>query len=231
MPTTFDWRIGILNRKPIFACKYFMADDHWQIVRPDLNGDGRYGKSETIPVELAPRRAVSVALKAANLIGDGLYGVDVKESNKKFYVIEVNDNPNIDVGRGRRRAARRALQPHHGTLSRPHRTQQGGIGRLMSRPNPLAPAFEAFGVEIEYMIVDARTLDVRPITDRVLEAVAGEITSDVEAGDITWSNELSAHVIELKTTEPARSLAPLPAELSRQRPSHQLDSGTAGSAA
>jgi glutamate---cysteine ligase / carboxylate-amine ligase len=72
--------------------------------------------------------------------------------------------------------------------------------------------FEAFGVEIEYMIVDARTLDVRPITDRVLEAVAGEIVSDVEAGDVTWSNELSAHVIELKTTEPARSLAPLPAQ-------------------
>ncbi|HET6323512.1 MAG TPA: hypothetical protein VFG04_02335, partial [Planctomycetaceae bacterium] len=66
--------------------------------RPDVNGDDRYGKSETIPVELAPRRAVGAALKAANLIGDGLYGVDVKESNKKFYVIEVNDNPNIDVG-------------------------------------------------------------------------------------------------------------------------------------
>lgn len=98
VPTTFDWRIGILNRKPLFACKYFMAQDHWQIVRQDVNGDGRYGKSETIPVELAPRRAVAVALKAANLIGDGLYGVDVKESNKKFYVIEVNDNPNIDVG-------------------------------------------------------------------------------------------------------------------------------------
>jgi glutamate---cysteine ligase / carboxylate-amine ligase len=71
--------------------------------------------------------------------------------------------------------------------------------------------FEAFGVEIEYMIVDARTLDVRPITDRVLEAIAGEIVSDVEMGEITWSNELTAHVIELKTTGPARSLAPLPA--------------------
>jgi len=72
--------------------------------------------------------------------------------------------------------------------------------------------FEAFGVEIEYMIVDADTLDVRAITDRVLAAVAGEITSDVEVGAITWSNELAVHVIELKTTEPARSLAPLPAE-------------------
>jgi glutathione synthase/RimK-type ligase-like ATP-grasp enzyme len=98
VPTSFDWRIGILNRKPLFACKYFMADQHWQIIRPESNGDDRYGKAETIPVELAPRRVVSAALKAANLIGDGLYGVDVKESNKKIYVIEVNDNPNIDVG-------------------------------------------------------------------------------------------------------------------------------------
>ena len=75
-----------------------MAQNHWQIVQQDSNGDSQYGKCETIPVELAPRRAVGAALKAANLIGDGLYGVDVKESNKKFYVIEVNDNPNIDAG-------------------------------------------------------------------------------------------------------------------------------------
>jgi glutamate---cysteine ligase / carboxylate-amine ligase len=80
----------------------------------------------------------------------------------------------------------------------------------MSEASPLH-LFEAFGVEIEYMIVDARTLDVRPITDRVLKAIAGEIVSDVEMGEITWSNELTAHVIELKTTGPARSLAPLPA--------------------
>lgn len=75
--------------------------------------------------------------------------------------------------------------------------------------------FDAYGVEIEYMIVDAKTLDVRPITDRVLEAVAGEIVSDIEDGEITWSNELSAHVIELKTTEPAGSLAPLPAAFNK----------------
>jgi len=35
---------------------------------------------------------------AANLIGDSLYGVDVKQVENKFYVIEVNDNPNIDAG-------------------------------------------------------------------------------------------------------------------------------------
>jgi len=96
LPTTFDWRIGIVNRQPLYACKYFMAKGHWQIIRPDRLGPDRYGRSETLPVELAPRRAVQAALRAANLIGDGLYGVDVKESNGKFYVIEVNDNPNID---------------------------------------------------------------------------------------------------------------------------------------
>ena len=99
LPTTFDWRIGILHRTALFASKYFMPDDHWQNIRPDVDGDGRYGKSEAIPVELAPLTASrSATLKAANLIGDGLYGVDVKESNKKFFVIEVNDNPNIDAG-------------------------------------------------------------------------------------------------------------------------------------
>jgi len=96
--TTFDWRIGILEQRPFYACKYHMAPQHWQIINRADSGSGRYGRVETIPVELAPRRAVSLALKAANLIGDGLYGVDVKQSGKLFYVIEVNDNPTIDAG-------------------------------------------------------------------------------------------------------------------------------------
>lgn len=98
LPTEFDWRIGILDGRPLYACKYYMAKGHWQIIQHDEKGDDRYGKAETLPVELAPRKAVSLALKAANLIGDGLYGVDVKQSGGQFYVIEVNDNPNIDAG-------------------------------------------------------------------------------------------------------------------------------------
>jgi glutathione synthase/RimK-type ligase-like ATP-grasp enzyme len=47
---------------------------------------------------MAPQKVVQLALKSANLIGDGLYGVDIKESNGKYYIIEVNDNPNIDAG-------------------------------------------------------------------------------------------------------------------------------------
>ena len=98
LPTTFDWRIGILDQRPLYACKYFMARNHWQIIKRDDSGQSDYGKFETLPVELAPKRAVRAALKAANLIGNGLYGVDVKQSGEKFYVIEVNDNPSIDAG-------------------------------------------------------------------------------------------------------------------------------------
>ena len=96
LPTTFDWRIGIIDREPLYACKYYMAKGHWQIIKQDAEGHERYGKAETIPVELAPRAAVRAAVKAANLVGDGFYGVDIKESNGEFYVIEVNDNPSID---------------------------------------------------------------------------------------------------------------------------------------
>jgi glutathione synthase/RimK-type ligase-like ATP-grasp enzyme len=46
----------------------------------------------------APTGAVEVAVKAANLIGDGLYGVDVKQSGDRFLVMEVNDNPNLEAG-------------------------------------------------------------------------------------------------------------------------------------
>ncbi|MCH5375821.1 MAG: glutamate-cysteine ligase family protein, partial [Planctomycetes bacterium] len=71
----------------------------------------------------------------------------------------------------------------------------------MTRP-PVFHLFERFGVELEYMIVDARSLDVLPITDRVLHAVAGEYLSEIELGAISWSNELALHVIELKTSDP-----------------------------
>ncbi|MBI1312677.1 RimK family alpha-L-glutamate ligase [bacterium] len=98
LPTSFDWRIGILDRKPLFACRYFMAPGHWQVIRQEEHGNDRYGKHDTLPVETAPTKAVRLALKAANLIGDGFYGVDIKESNGRFFVIEINDNPNVDSG-------------------------------------------------------------------------------------------------------------------------------------
>jgi len=79
-----------------------------------------------------------------------------------------------------------------------------------ARPPRRLRLFEAVGVELEYMLVDAATLDVLPRTDEVLKAVAGRWESEVDLGEISWSNELVLHVIELKTTAPAPELAPLP---------------------
>jgi glutathione synthase/RimK-type ligase-like ATP-grasp enzyme len=41
---------------------------------------------------------VGMALRAAKLIGDGFHGVDIKQIGKRLYVIEINDNPNVDAG-------------------------------------------------------------------------------------------------------------------------------------
>lgn len=71
--------------------------------------------------------------------------------------------------------------------------------------------FEATGIELEYMIVDRDSLAVRPYSDRILAAVAGQVESEVERGPLSWSNELVMHVIELKTNGPASALEPLPA--------------------
>ena len=99
VPTEFDWRIGVLDGQPLFACRYYMADGHWQILKRDEGGKKEdVGRAETVPVEMAPTRVVKTALKAANHVGKGLYGVDLKEVSGKVYMIEVNDNPNIDHG-------------------------------------------------------------------------------------------------------------------------------------
>ena len=98
MPTDYDWRVGIMNGKPLYVCKYFMAQNHWQIINWKQTDEPKDGKSQTIAVEDAPYALIDMALKATALIGKGLYGVDIKEVNGKFYVIEINDNPNIDVG-------------------------------------------------------------------------------------------------------------------------------------
>ncbi|MDH5672233.1 MAG: glutamate-cysteine ligase family protein [Myxococcales bacterium] len=78
----------------------------------------------------------------------------------------------------------------------------------MSADQPLH-LFSAFGIELEYMIVDAGTLSVKPIADELLKLVGGGYEMEVERGPIAWSNELALHVIELKTNGPAGSLAGL----------------------
>ena len=97
MPTEFDWRVGIFDRQPLFVCRYYMAQGHWQIYH---HGEKRSaeGDAETIAVQHAPREVLELALRTANAIGDGLYGVDIKTVNGRHVLMEINDNPNIDHG-------------------------------------------------------------------------------------------------------------------------------------
>jgi glutathione synthase/RimK-type ligase-like ATP-grasp enzyme len=98
MPTDYDWRIGMLNRQPIYACRYFMSRGHWQIYQHHQSGRVSSGDFDCVDLKMVPQQVIDAASKAANLIGAGLYGVDLKEIDGKAFVIEVNDNPSIDHG-------------------------------------------------------------------------------------------------------------------------------------
>lgn len=94
--TQYDWRIGVLNNKPLYACRYYMVDNHWQIYK---HGETtKSGDFDTLPTFEVPRQVLDVAVKSARLIGNGLYGVDIKQSTDRVVVIEVNDNPSIESG-------------------------------------------------------------------------------------------------------------------------------------
>jgi len=98
MYTTFDWRVGILDGQALYACQYFMSRGHWQIYNHGQNAAQKSGGFKTLPVREAPNEVIKLALKATGLIGDGLYGVDLKQAGERTVVIEVNDNPSIDAG-------------------------------------------------------------------------------------------------------------------------------------
>jgi glutathione synthase/RimK-type ligase-like ATP-grasp enzyme len=97
VPTDFDWRVGVLGGRPLYACRYGMAPGHWQIVQRDEDGVHE-GDFATMAVADAPEDVIRLAVRAGACIGDGLYGVDLKVVRGRPVVIEVNDNPNLDDG-------------------------------------------------------------------------------------------------------------------------------------
>lgn len=98
IPTEYDWRVGVLGGQPLFAVHYLMAKKHWQIVNHERAGKPEQGGIKTFTLREAPPAVVDTAVRAARCIGDGLYGVDLKETSHGVFVIEVNDNPNLDHG-------------------------------------------------------------------------------------------------------------------------------------
>jgi glutathione synthase/RimK-type ligase-like ATP-grasp enzyme len=97
LPTEFDWRVGVFDGQPLWVAKYFMAHKHWQIYK-NQKGGRIAGKVECIKVDDTPEYVIKTALRATKLIGNGLYGVDIKTNGKRTYVVEVNDNPSVEAG-------------------------------------------------------------------------------------------------------------------------------------
>ncbi|MFG0262022.1 MAG: glutamate-cysteine ligase family protein [Novipirellula sp. JB048] len=75
------------------------------------------------------------------------------------------------------------------------------------------PLFSAYGIELEYVIVDRVTLAVQSCADRVLQSLShvphDHFPADFSAGLCSWSNELALHVIELKISDPIANLTRL----------------------
>ncbi|MDX1466351.1 MAG: RimK family protein [Halomonas sp.] len=97
LPTEYDWRIGVLDGEVLFASRYYMARGHWQIYDHSGARVKSGGFTTHDPAEVPPA-VIRAALKATRLIGDGFYGVDIKQAGERVVVIEVNDNPNVDAG-------------------------------------------------------------------------------------------------------------------------------------
>lgn len=99
LPSDFDWRVGVYDGRPLYVAKYFMAPGHWKIINV-VEGQQEVieGKTQAMTISEAPEQVISAAVRAANLIGRGLYGADLKQVEDRVYLIEVNVNPNIDAG-------------------------------------------------------------------------------------------------------------------------------------
>ncbi len=98
LPTEFDWRVGVLAGEPLFVCQYRMARGHWQVVKYRPDGSSREGGFRAFGLDQAPREVIDLAVRAARPIGDGFYGVDLKQTDHGIIVMEVNDNPSLEHG-------------------------------------------------------------------------------------------------------------------------------------
>jgi glutathione synthase/RimK-type ligase-like ATP-grasp enzyme len=98
LPTDFDWRVGVLAGAPLFVCQYRMARGHWQVVKYRPDGSSHEGGFRAFDLDAAPREVIDIAVRAARPMGDGFYGVDLKQTDDGIVVMEVNDNPSLEHG-------------------------------------------------------------------------------------------------------------------------------------
>ncbi|MFZ7104914.1 MAG: ATP-grasp domain-containing protein [Peptococcaceae bacterium] len=96
MPSDFDWRVIVLAGKVLAVVKYIFAKNTWRLM--ERSQDGEHCSVQGYKVEDVNPELREIAVRAADAIGNSLYGIDIKEVDGDYYVIEVNDNPNIDAG-------------------------------------------------------------------------------------------------------------------------------------
>jgi glutathione synthase/RimK-type ligase-like ATP-grasp enzyme len=96
--TTYDWRVGVLNGQPLYACRYMIPAKTFKI-QAVVDGKIEYGLVDSIPLQDVPACVLDAGVRAALAVGNGLYGVDLKQTEGgDVFVIEVNDNPSINAG-------------------------------------------------------------------------------------------------------------------------------------
>jgi glutathione synthase/RimK-type ligase-like ATP-grasp enzyme len=95
-----------------------MAKNHWQVINNKSDKTVDQGGYESLSQDQVDPRVLKIALKVARHIGNGLYGVDLKQKGQDIYMIEINDNPNIDHGVEDGIAGRRALFKNHAIFLR-----------------------------------------------------------------------------------------------------------------
>jgi glutathione synthase/RimK-type ligase-like ATP-grasp enzyme len=94
----FDWRVGVLGGEPLYVCRYVIPRKRWKIMSYTPDGKAVYGPVKGVALADADPHLLECARAAAAAIGQGIYGVDLKESDGGYTVIEVNDNPTIEAG-------------------------------------------------------------------------------------------------------------------------------------
>jgi len=130
LPTEFDWRIGVFDGRPLFAAQYRMAPGHWQVIKRE--GEERVeGETIAFSISEVPEVVIDTAVRAANLIGRGLYGVDLKQTGEKCWLIEVNVNPNIDAGNEDQILGDAIYREILGAFARRMRARAKGTGKTL----------------------------------------------------------------------------------------------------
>jgi glutathione synthase/RimK-type ligase-like ATP-grasp enzyme len=64
LPTSFDWRIGVLDGRVLYAARYHMVRGHWQI-RTASGSSVRFGRVEAVPRDRVPPAVLRLAAAAA----------------------------------------------------------------------------------------------------------------------------------------------------------------------